>query len=171
MRKLPPELEDLAEQIGQFIEYWGFKKIHGRIWTHLYLSKDPLDATELRERLKVSKALISMSLADLLEYEVIQELGKGPRGTLVYRANPDVTQVILGVIRKRERKMISQIQAAHRLVADLKPEDQRAVLLDADRIQSLGTMIQGAQGALEALMAVGPIDADLVRQFTGLSSE
>ena len=171
MTKLPPELEDLADQIGQFIEYWGFKKVHGRIWTYLYLSRQPLDAAEIRQKMGVSKALVSMSLADLLEYEVIQELGKGSRGTQVYRANPDLSQVIFGVLRKRERKMISQIQAAHRLVSGLKPEDQQVLQLDPARLKALGEMIEGARSGLEALMAIGPIDPELVKQFIGMSGE
>lgn len=171
MTKLPPELEDLAEQIGQFIEYWGFKKVHGRIWTYLFLSRQPLDASEIRQKMGVSKALVSMSLADLLEYEVIQELGKGSRGTQVYRANPDLSQVIFGVLRKRERKMINQIQAAHRLVSGLKPEDQQVLQLDPARLKSLGEMIEGARSGLEALMAIGPIDPELVKQFIGMSGE
>lgn len=57
---LPPELEDLANEVGDFICYWGFKKIHGRLWTHIYLARVPLDAGQLMQRLKVSKALISL---------------------------------------------------------------------------------------------------------------
>ncbi|MGA3762246.1 ArsR family transcriptional regulator, partial [Bacillus velezensis] len=85
-----PELEDFAEQIGQFIEYWGFKRVHGRLWVHLMLSEAPLDASQLIRRLRVSKALVSMSLGDLLEYDVIEEAGKSARGTQLYRAREDV---------------------------------------------------------------------------------
>ena len=90
----PSELDALAEQVGEFIQYWGFKKVHGRIWTHLWLSDHPLDAGDLGKRLQISKALVSMSIADLLEYDVIQEVGRGEQGTTLYRSNPDQTQVI-----------------------------------------------------------------------------
>src|SRR5258708_3849854 len=67
----PHEIESLSNEIGKFIHHWGFKKIHGKIWTHLYLSETPLDAGTLMKRLDVSKALMSLSLRDLLKYKVI----------------------------------------------------------------------------------------------------
>lgn len=170
MKKLVPELETLAEQVGQFIEYWGFKKIHGRIWTFLYVSKDPMDATELRMRLKVSKALISMSLSDLLEYEVIEDLGKGPRGTTVFRANPNVSQVIIGVLRKRERKMIGQVVTAQRLMQSIPASEQEDVGIDPKRIESLGEMIETARAGLEFLIQMGPIDPSIVKALASSKS-
>lgn len=107
--RVPPEMEDVASQIGEFIEYWGFKNVHGRIWTHLFLAETPLDASDIVERLCISKALVSMSISDLLEYEVIQFAGKSERSTVLYKANPNVTSVIVNVLRKRERRMLSRI--------------------------------------------------------------
>ncbi len=97
-----PELEDLADQIGEFIHYWGFKRIHGRIWTHIYLAAKPLDAADLVRQMKISKALVSISLRELIDFEVIEEVGKSSRGTHLYRANPDILKVILSVLRQRE---------------------------------------------------------------------
>ncbi len=168
MKKTVPELETLAENVGQFIEYWGFKKIHGRIWTFLYVSKEPMDATELRMRLKVSKALISMSLSDLLEYEVIEDLGKGPRGTTVFRANPNVSQVIIGVLRKRERKMIGQVVTAQRLMQSIPATEQEDVGIDSKRVESLGEMIETARAGLEFLIQAGPIDPAIVQALAGV---
>lgn len=162
-----PELETLAEHVGHFIEYWGFKKIHGRIWTFLYVSKEPMDATELRMRLKVSKALISMSLSDLVEYEVIEDLGKGPRGTTVFRANPNVSQVIIGVLRKRERKMIGQVVTAQRLMQSIPAAEQEGVGIDSKRIETLGEMIETARAGLEFLIQMGPIDPSIVKALAG----
>ena len=33
---------EVCDSIGDFIEYWGFKAIHGRVWALLALSTDPL---------------------------------------------------------------------------------------------------------------------------------
>lgn len=68
---VPAYIETLAEQVGSFIQYWGFKKIHGQIWTHVWLAKNPIDATTLVLRLEVSKALISLAIKDLVHYDVI----------------------------------------------------------------------------------------------------
>jgi len=167
----PHELDDLAEQVGDFIQYWGFKKVHGRIWTHLFASDHPLDAGDLCKRLKISKALVSMSIADLLEYEVIQEVGKGEQGTLQYAANPDVTRVIFNVLRRRERKMMANIESAHQLLEKSADLDHAASQgLDAARIRYMGDMIGTAKAALETLIAMGPAEeTEITDRFKSMS--
>lgn len=155
---LPPELEELAGEVGDFICYWGFKKIHGRLWTHVYLSKTPLDAGQLMQRLKVSKALISLSLNDLLKYDVILENGKSERGTQTYVANPDVLDVILNVLRRRERKMLAQAETSYRMLTSLNVEKLQRADLHRERIDSLGRMIDQAQNALNSLLELATLD-------------
>jgi DNA-binding transcriptional regulator GbsR (MarR family) len=149
-----PELEDLADQVGLFIEYWGFKHIHGRIWTHLYLSSEPLDTATLIKRLKVSKALMSFSIRDLLEYEVIQETSKGKHGTVFYRANPDLSGVILNVLRTRERRMLSRAHASFKLVKDLSMQDRLDLKLDLKKIKSMGELIESASSMLDLFITL-----------------
>ncbi|MBX3022351.1 MAG: hypothetical protein KF799_11820 [Bdellovibrionales bacterium] len=155
---LPPELEDLANEVGDFICYWGFKKIHGRLWTHIYLSNDPLDAGQLMQRLRVSKALISLSLNDLLRYDVIIENGKSARGTQTYVGNPDVLDVILNVLRRRERKMLAKAETSHRMLTSLSPERQNRASLHSERVAALGRMIHQAQNALSSLLELATVD-------------
>lgn len=154
----PPELEELASEVGEFICYWGFKKIHGRIWTHIYLAEHPLDAGQLMQRLKVSKALISLSLNDLLKYDVILESGKSTRGTQTYIPNPDVLDVILNVLRRRERKMLTKAETSHKLLSSLSEESQKRARLSKDRIAALGKMIHQAQNALSSLLELATVD-------------
>ncbi len=156
--RIPPELEDVVNQIGEFIQYWGFKNVHGRIWVHLFLTTTPLDSADLIERLEISKGLVSMSLADLLEYEVIQVTGKSQRGSTLYRANPDVMSVIGNVLRKRERRMLSRISSATRLLKKL-PDNLKAenFLLD-ERIQSLNAMVETAENSLDGILELSDVD-------------
>lgn len=155
---LPPELEDLASEVGDFICYWGFKKVHGRLWTHIYLSSAPLDAGQLMQRLSVSKALISLSLNDLLRFDVIHEAGKSVRGTQTYVSNPDVLDVILNVLRRRERKMLARAETSHRMLSTLNPERMQKASLQGDRIDSLGRMIHQATNALASLLELATVD-------------
>ena len=71
----------LAESIGHFVEYWGFKQVHGKIWTLIFLSTEPVDANYIMTHLKISKALTSMSIKDLIHHKVIFELDKERPGT------------------------------------------------------------------------------------------
>lgn len=155
---LTPELEDLANEIGNFILYWGFKKIHGRLWTLLYLSDQALDAGQLIRRLQVSKALVSITLSDLLHYGVILESGKSSRGTQTYIANPNVLDTILKVLRERERKMIANAQTSHQLLATLPSEIKERAALNGERVEALGRMIRQAQNALSSLLELTTFD-------------
>ena len=155
---LPPELEDLANEVGDFICYWGFKKIHGRLWTHIYLSEHPLDAGQMMQRLQVSKALISLSLNDLLRYDVIIEAGKSDRGTQTYVANPNVLDVILNVLRRRERKMLAQAETSHKLLCSLNQDRLMRAKINGDRLTSIGRMINQAQNALLSLLELATLD-------------
>jgi DNA-binding transcriptional regulator GbsR (MarR family) len=142
---VPPELEDVANQVGGFIEHWGFKNVHGRIWAHLFLALEPLDASQIMERLKISKALTSMSLADLLQYEVIQVAGKGERGCVLYKSNTDLISVISNVLRSRERRMLCRASAAARTLKELPFDKRKTVALEPSRISCLISMIEQAE--------------------------
>ena len=89
-KDLPPQqLLQVAESVGRFIEYWGFKKIHGQIWTLIFLADRPVDANYLKHSLSVSKALVSMSLKDLIHYNVVYETEK-TGATQTYMANTNI---------------------------------------------------------------------------------
>lgn len=152
------ELNELTEMIGEFIQYWGFKKIHGKIWCLLFLSKTPLDANDFMEHFGISKALVSQSLSELKEYNVILELGKGDRKTLLYQANPHLTEVIFGVLRSREKKLLCQIYASFRLLDDLPNETKNAANIDQDNLKRLGSMIRFAEKFLAGVLAFEKLD-------------
>lgn len=164
-KKLPPEIEEIANQIGKFIEYWGFKKVHGQIWTLLFLNKSGLNANALIHHLGISKALVSMSLKDLIEYDVIFESGKGERGTLLYKSNPNITEVILNVLRKRERLMLSQLSAASNLTLSLQDSEKEKHQISEDRLKSLDQMIKTANESLDAFLNLSEIDFAMLKEF------
>jgi DNA-binding transcriptional regulator GbsR (MarR family) len=165
--KINPELEDLADQIGEFIAYWGFKRVHGRIWTHIFLSASPLDASDIIERLGISKALVSISLKDLLDYEVIRDAGRSERGTVLYEANENVTDVITNVLRRREKRMMSRIQTAQRLLKELPAAEKRSAGLNDAKLADLAKMIDFANDSLDHVLALDAVDLTAMKSFLG----
>ncbi|MBC7385362.1 MAG: hypothetical protein H7301_04250 [Cryobacterium sp.] len=149
--RFPPEILALDEEIGHFMEYWGFKRIHGRVWLHLYLSDTPLDVSELMRRLKVSKTLLSFCMKELKEYAVIIETGMGRHGTVFYQANPDLQSVIQNVLRIRERPLLGKIKVAHTGVATLPESEVRENNLSPKRIKELGKLVNSAERSLRTL--------------------
>lgn len=151
-RKPSPELDDVVTQIGDFIEYWGFKNVHGRIWAHLFLAGCPLDSTDLITRLGISKALVSMSISELMEYDVIRAAGKSERGTIVYDCNPDLPSVIANVLRKRERRLLARLSAATRTLTSLPREMDGKCEVHHGRAGKLNEMVRTAESTLDGLL-------------------
>ncbi len=165
---VPPELEDVANQIGVFIEYWGFKNVLGRIWAHLFLASKPLDAGQIMDRLKISKALTSMSLSELLQFEVIQVAGKGERGSVLYKANTDLIAVISNVLRSRERRMLCRTSAAAKNLKALPADKRKTVELDPSRVNCLINMIEQAENCLDGFLAMSKVDFSSLSDFSQL---
>lgn len=160
-----PELDELAERIGEFIQYWGFKRIHGKIWAHLYLSEVPLDATTLVKRLRVSKALVSFSIHDLLEYNVIREVARGRGRTVLFEANPDLTGIILNVLKLRERKMMTRITAAADQLGGASEESLREMKVARKKLADMRELVNSAETVLDFVIGSGAESRDL---FDGL---
>jgi DNA-binding transcriptional regulator GbsR (MarR family) len=169
-KNLSPELQALADSVGKFIQYWGFKAIHGRIWTLLFLSEEPLSSVELSRYLKVSKTLLSFSVNELLGYQVIHEVGKGPRRTVYLRANPNISSVILNVLRNRERLMIQEAYAAFEVLISGIPETgelpvESSFRLNRAQLQKMGDLIGAVKSLLNSFVLDPDSEVDLVGQF------
>ena len=164
---LPDELFLLEESVGSFMEYWGFKKIHGRIWSHLYLSTQPLDTEELMRRLEVSKGLMSLAMRDLLHYEVIQQTATGKHGTVFYTANEDLQKVIFNVLKTRETKMLQTTKALLEKLNKIKETDLQKYQLSSTRIESALTLTTTANDVLR--MFLGQDECEGPDIFSALS--
>lgn len=163
-----PELDELAERVGEFIQYWGFKRIHGKIWAHLFLSEVPLDATTLVKRLRVSKALVSFSIHDLLEYNVIREVARGRGRTVLFEANPDLTGIILNVLRLRERKMMTQVMAAAEHLGKATPEKMAEMKVSPRKLSDMREMVDSAQSVLDFVIGSGAESRDMFLAFKAM---
>jgi len=144
------DLQKLSHSIGNFIRYWGFRKIHGSIWTQLYLSKTSLSCTELTQRLGVSKALVSPALEELKGYKLIHEAPAPNEKTKVYYAAENISEVIRHVLKTRESKMLKQI--TEDFAAFNKSKSHRSDL-NGKRIESLEGMILSANMMLEIMLS------------------
>jgi len=156
----------LAEKIGTFIEYWGFKKIHGMIWTHLYLSPRPVSAQELISRLKVSKALISLSIKDLMHYGLVLQTEESlNKKNKFYVANPDVFSAIRQVLVTREQELLKKTNEEYRLLKSLSESGVDPSMIEAGRLETLGLMIYGAENTLQAMLALSQIEPEQLKNM------
>lgn len=147
-----PELVNLEKLVGQFMVYWGFKSIHGRIWLHLYLSEKPLDTAQLMTRLKVTKGLMSTAIRTLLQYKVIQVVETGRHGTVYYEANPELQNVITGVLRARERVMLDKTLLSCKRLAQTDKKELQVAGMSKQRVESVKSLTEAALSLLDTLL-------------------
>jgi DNA-binding transcriptional regulator GbsR (MarR family) len=142
--KKNPELKELARLVGDFIEYWGFKAVQGRMWCYLYMTKEPLNSRQLAQLLEISPALVTQSAQVLLEYRVILEAEKGANGVLRFQANPNVNEAISAVLSQRESAMLAQVAVAQKSLSKMHYAD-----LDSARVKQVGQWVGLARQLLE----------------------
>lgn len=166
--KTLPELQELEQLVGTFMQYWGFKKIHGRIWVHLYTSSVPLDSQSLMDRLKVSKGLMSLTIRDLLKFKVIEAVSTGKHGVTFFQASADIMAVIATVLKKRESVMMSSVAACLQRLTSKNKLDLEKAKLDLQKIQNVKEMTKSAQGLLNlfVMQACPPSNADNINIFS-----
>lgn len=150
-KTLDGTLRQLSGAIGDFIRYWGFRRIHGQIWTQLFLSIRPLSGAELARRLKVSKALISPALGELESYGLIFH-ADGDAKTKLYAANPEVFKVIREILKVREAQLIQKASDFYSDLSQLPSEAQSHGEIDQERMRRLGNMIASASDTLNLVM-------------------
>ena len=143
------KLEAFAGTVGDFIRYWGFRRIHGQIWTLVYLSNKPLSGVSITRTLRVSKALVSPALSQLLKPKLILSAG-GDLKTKLYTANPDVISIIADVLANRESKILKDAQ---KKFDELKSASQTANSdINFARMDQIGTMISTARTGLDLVL-------------------
>lgn len=151
------KVQEMAELVGEFMRYWGFRNIHGELWTHLYLSKEPLSGTDLVERLGVSKALVSPALKELADEGLIYLAPKVNAKLKKYLAQEDVGQVIRGVLARREQPLIEKVAVKYEEICDNIQKSKEPSAIDRERLERVGRMVGMAQLATSFLLTAEDI--------------
>src|SRR5437870_5171843 len=61
----------VVDAVGNTIDFWRFKRNHGRVWALLYLRGRALSAAEIQEALGLSKGAVSMVTREIESWGVI----------------------------------------------------------------------------------------------------
>ena len=134
------KINELINNIGSFIEYWGFRKIHGKVWAQIYLSERPLSTPEIVEGLEVSKALISGALNELVEHKLIERVGQVKYGGITYIACPNPAEVVRDVVKNRELVLFTKIQNDLSLIDQLSSKESRDLNINTESVKNLKTL-------------------------------
>ena len=106
-----PELE-VADSVGRLMEFWGFKRPMGRIWTLLYLSPEPLGAAEIGESLRMSAGAVSMAVSELVKWGAVKKSWRPGERRDFYEAEPSIGKLVQRVLRERELSLVKSFGEA-----------------------------------------------------------
>jgi HTH-type transcriptional regulator, glycine betaine synthesis regulator len=154
------ELE-VADTIGRLMEFWGFKRPMGRMWTLLYLSPAALGAAELGEQLKMSAGAVSMTLSELLKWGAVKKSWRPGERRDFYEAETSIGKLVQRVLRERELELVRQFGEA---LSNAEAALPRATELGAapdfkrDRVHELQRLARLGETLLTALVAGKVVD-------------
>jgi DNA-binding transcriptional regulator GbsR (MarR family) len=174
-RTLWPSEALVSDVVGRLIEFWGFKRNMGRVWTVLYLSPDPMSAEDLRRALTLSSGAVSMTLSELSRWGVVRKVWVQGERKDFYTAEVQLWRMISRVFSEREKAEIAAaidalgeaLRGLDRIEAN-DPQTRARVTLQRERIKNLLELAKLGQQLLDALLATAKLDAEpLVRFLLG----
>ena len=143
-----------ADAIGDVIDYWGFRPALGRIWTILYLEREPRSASEIAAALRVSAGTASTSLNELLRWGVVRRVWRPGERKEFYEAETDFWKMISRVVNERERFLAESVRKRLEEAAELarsaaeSPEQAHIV----DRLGQLVSFAVVAQAVIDSFV-------------------
>jgi DNA-binding transcriptional regulator GbsR (MarR family) len=143
---------EVCDAAGAFIEYWGFKAIHGRVWTLLALHRTPMSQVEVAELLGVSRSLISGAVAELVEYGLVRPTHDHRNAP--YEAVMDVWATISEVLRNREWMLLERSRNAMEAAIEEIQLSGDQTQWELSRLKNLLAMTELAQALLKMLISI-----------------
>lgn len=163
----------VSDVVGKLMEFWGFKRNMGRIWSVLYLSPDPLSAEELRDALKLSSGAVSMTVNELLRWGVVRKVWVQGERKDFYAAEVQLWRMISRVFNEREKsEILMAIDAFEEALQDVgqkksasNPATRARAELQYERIHQLLELAKLGKRLLDTLLTTAKIDAEPLVRF------
>jgi len=158
----------VSDAVGRLMEFWGFRRNMGRIWTVLYLSDEALSAKDLQERLQLSSGAVSMTLQDLGRWGVVKKVWKQGERRDYHVAEGNFWKMISRVFNEREKvEILDAIDAMEEALGYLEakedaardPAVKRRARLQRERVGQLLELAQLGRRLLDALLTKARVDA------------
>lgn len=145
----------VCDAVGAYIEGWGFRSIHGRVWALLAMHDGPMAQTEIAEVLGVSRSLVSLAISELADYGLVRATADARNAP--WEATWDVWPTITDVIRSREWMMMERARQALEAAAAeaaFARENGETTRWNERRVRLLLTMTEFAQATLRTVLSI-----------------
>lgn len=157
----------VSDAIGRLMEFWGFKRNMGRVWTLMYLAGRAVTAQDLRDRLRLSAGAVSMTLTELARWGVVRRIWMQGERKDYFVAETNLWKMITRVLGDRERAEIdTAIEAFEDALAFLEirrkegdPVERRRAVSQIERVKALLDLARTGRQLLTALVSTGRVDA------------
>ncbi len=153
--RLEKKVLKVCDGAGAFIEYWGFKAIHGRVWTLLALHHAPLSQSEIAAKFGVSRSLLSSTIAELQDFGLVRAVSD--RRNSPYHAALDVWPTITEILRTREWMLLESARVALEAAIDegeVCEAMDEVPCYDVKKMKLLLKMTESAQGFLRIIVTM-----------------
>ena len=155
----------ISDSIGRLIEFWGFKRNMGRLWSILYLSDRPHSAPEIQEKLQLSAGAVSMTLNELLRWGVVKKVWIQGERRDHYTAEGNFWKMISRVFNERERvEVLDAIDIMEDAIKFLKtkakeePESRARAEFQEQRVRELLDLARFGKQLLDTLIKDAKVD-------------
>lgn len=162
---LSPEYRKAAQAVGSFIEFWGFKRIHGILWFLLYTSPRPLSQQELGRYTGFSKASISLALREMEGWGVIHLLPGQKGRERFYEPETHLGTMVRNVLERRERRMLEEAERSFQeLLHALRARSPRVPFMER-RVENLLLLTRTALFVVKEFLYHSRISLSKIRGY------
>jgi DNA-binding transcriptional regulator GbsR (MarR family) len=106
MGELSPTAKRFILQWGEMSAQWGISRSMAQIHALLYLSKDPLTAEEIADKLELARSNVSTSLRELRAWGIVKLVHKLGDRRDHFDCSQDAWQMLLEILEQRKRREI-----------------------------------------------------------------
>ncbi len=146
------------DSVGDVIDFWGFKRNHGRVWALLYLRGEALSAVEIQEILELSKGAVSMITRELEQWNVIRRVRLPKISSWHFAAETDLMHMISRVIRERESGVILRVKQDLQHAEKLARNDASTPPEVMDRVERMSTLASLIEHAVHIFLNTAHLD-------------
>jgi DNA-binding transcriptional regulator GbsR (MarR family) len=139
--KLSPLTQAFVLHFGEMGSRWGINRTVGQIYALLFLSRQPLNADEIADKLGFSRSNVSMGLKELEGWRLVQ-LQHIPGDRREYFSTPeDIWAIVRTLAEERKRRAVDPTLTMLRAVVMETPsnEDERHA---QERMRAMHELIQ-----------------------------
>lgn len=158
--------DSMMQGLGQLADYFGYNRVMGELYATLLLSPEPMSLDDLKDRVRKSKASISMNTRTLEYMGAVHEVWvreDNPSNRKYYEAETDFWKIVKNILGTRELKDVetaldileTNVENLRASQEGMNEDDRELAVLYTQRIDSLSQLFRFAKLILTSILEHG----------------